>query len=227
MRRRRPGGGRGGRGARARAPPAHRPARQQRRRPARGRASSTAAPERIERVDPRQLPGRRVDDARVPARARHAGSHVVNVVSVAGTVAVGPYSASKHAQLAFSRSLAVELAPRGITVHTVNPGFVETAGFPQRERLGPLAEPARRRPAARRRAPARRGRARAARDRRPALVPPGGLGAGARARASRMHAARETPRTRVSTYQPIVGPVGGERCAPCSRCGPSQPARSR
>ena len=66
------------------------------------------------------------------------GSHVVNVVSVAGTVAVGPYSASKHAQLAFSRSLAVELAPRGISVHTVNPGFVETEGFPQRERFGAL-----------------------------------------------------------------------------------------
>jgi NAD(P)-dependent dehydrogenase (short-subunit alcohol dehydrogenase family) len=62
------------------------------------------------------------------------GSHVVNLVSVAGTVAVGPYSASKHAQLAFSRSLAVELAPRGIHVHTVNPGFVETPGFPQRHR---------------------------------------------------------------------------------------------
>jgi NAD(P)-dependent dehydrogenase (short-subunit alcohol dehydrogenase family) len=67
------------------------------------------------------------------------GSHLVNVVSVAGTVAVGPYSASKHAQLAFSRSIAVELAPRGISVHTINPGFVETEGFPQRERLGPLA----------------------------------------------------------------------------------------
>jgi NAD(P)-dependent dehydrogenase (short-subunit alcohol dehydrogenase family) len=67
------------------------------------------------------------------------GSHLVNVVSVAGTVAVGPYSASKHAQLAFSRSIAVELAPRGISVHTVNPGLVETKGFPQRERLGPLA----------------------------------------------------------------------------------------
>ena len=67
-----------------------------------------------------------------------AGSHLVNVVSVAGTVAGGPYSASKHAQLAFSRSLAVELAPRGVSVHTVNPGFVETEGFQQRQRLGPL-----------------------------------------------------------------------------------------
>jgi len=66
------------------------------------------------------------------------GSHVVNLVSVAGTVAIGPYSASKHAQLAFSRSLAVELAPRGIAVHTVNPGFVETEGFPQHRFRGPL-----------------------------------------------------------------------------------------
>jgi uncharacterized protein len=63
------------------------------------------------------------------------GSHIVNIVSVAGTVAVGPYSASKHAQLAFSRSIAVELAPRGIMVHTVSPGFVETEGFPQHERF--------------------------------------------------------------------------------------------
>ena len=60
-----------------------------------------------------------------------APSHVVNVVSVAGTVAIGPYSASKHAQLAFSRSVARELRPRGIHVHTVNPGFVHTEGFPQ------------------------------------------------------------------------------------------------
>src|SRR5207248_1542455 len=66
------------------------------------------------------------------------GSHVVNLVSVAGLVASGPYSASKHAQLALSRSLAVELAPRGISVHTVNPGFVETPGFPQRSRRSAL-----------------------------------------------------------------------------------------
>lgn len=61
-------------------------------------------------------------------------SGVVNIVSVAGTVALraaGPYSAAKHAQLAFSRSLVLELAPHGIRVHTINPGFVETEGFPQ------------------------------------------------------------------------------------------------
>jgi NAD(P)-dependent dehydrogenase (short-subunit alcohol dehydrogenase family) len=68
-----------------------------------------------------------------------AGSHVVNVVSVAGAVAVGPYSASKHAQLAFSRSIAVELAARRVSVHTVNPGFVETPGFRQGGRFGPLS----------------------------------------------------------------------------------------
>jgi short-subunit dehydrogenase len=64
-----------------------------------------------------------------------SGSHVVNVVSVAGTVALapaGPYAASKHAQLAFSRSLTGLLAARGVRVHTVLPGFVETEGFPQR-----------------------------------------------------------------------------------------------
>jgi short-subunit dehydrogenase len=67
-----------------------------------------------------------------------AGGHVVNIVSVAGTVAfgpAGPYSASKHAQLAFSRSLAALLRPRGIHVHTICPGFVETEGFPQRSVL--------------------------------------------------------------------------------------------
>jgi NAD(P)-dependent dehydrogenase (short-subunit alcohol dehydrogenase family) len=65
-------------------------------------------------------------------------SHVVNVASVAGAVAVppGPYSASKHALIAFSRSLAATLPREGIEVHTVNPGFVETPGFPQRGVLG-------------------------------------------------------------------------------------------
>jgi NAD(P)-dependent dehydrogenase (short-subunit alcohol dehydrogenase family) len=72
------------------------------------------------------------------APAMPRGSRLVNVVSVAGIVAAGPYSASKHAQVAFSRSVAVELAPRGVRVLTVLPGYVETPGFPQRERFGPL-----------------------------------------------------------------------------------------
>jgi short-subunit dehydrogenase len=73
----------------------------------------------------------------LPALEAATPSHLVNIVSVAGTVAVaqsGPYAASKHAQLAFSRSVAALLRPRGVHVHTVSPGFVETPGFPQRGR---------------------------------------------------------------------------------------------
>lgn len=70
----------------------------------------------------------------LPGLRAAAPSDVVNVSSVAGTVAFppsGPYGASKHAQLAFSRATAAELRRDGIRVHTVKPGFVETEGFPQ------------------------------------------------------------------------------------------------
>jgi short-subunit dehydrogenase len=62
-------------------------------------------------------------------------SDVVNIASAAGTVTAGtsgPYAASKHAQVSFSRAVAAELHPRGVRVHLVMPGFVETEGFPQR-----------------------------------------------------------------------------------------------
>ena len=97
-----------------------------------------APPERVEQlVDINYLGALWVTRAFLPLLEAAEGAQVVNVVSVAGTVALGPYSASKHAQLALSRSLAAELRPRGIHVLTVNPGFVETEGFPQ-ERLGRL-----------------------------------------------------------------------------------------
>ena len=97
-------------------------------------------PEQIERVlATNYLGGVWCSRAFLPGLER--GAHVVNVVSVAGAVslsATGPYAASKHAQLAFSRALTGDLARRGVQVHTVLPGFVETEGFPQRQRLGRL-----------------------------------------------------------------------------------------
>jgi len=78
--------------------------------------------------------------ALLPAlRAAPSGTaHVVNLVSVAGTTAFAPagaYAASKHAQLAFSRSLSSALRGSGVAVHSVLPGFVETEGFPQKNVL--------------------------------------------------------------------------------------------
>jgi NAD(P)-dependent dehydrogenase (short-subunit alcohol dehydrogenase family) len=70
----------------------------------------------------------------LPGLRAAASADIVNIVSVAGVVAgppSGPYSASKHAQLAFSRTIAAELHGEGIRVHTVKPGFAETEGFPQ------------------------------------------------------------------------------------------------
>jgi uncharacterized protein len=71
----------------------------------------------------------------LPGLRAAAPSDVVNIVSVSGVVAgppSGPYSASKHAQLAFSRTAAAELRTEGIRVHTVKPGFARTEGFPQK-----------------------------------------------------------------------------------------------
>jgi uncharacterized protein len=100
---------------------------------------SEIEPERIEAlIRTNYLGGVWFLRALLPALERGRPAHVVNIVSVAGVVAFppsGPYSASKHAQLAFSRATVGELRPRGIHVHTVNPGFVETEGFPQRDVL--------------------------------------------------------------------------------------------
>jgi NAD(P)-dependent dehydrogenase (short-subunit alcohol dehydrogenase family) len=71
----------------------------------------------------------------LPGLRAAAPADVVNIVSVSGVVAgppSGPYSASKHAQLAFSRTVAAELRGERIRVHTVKPGFTETEGFPQK-----------------------------------------------------------------------------------------------
>jgi NAD(P)-dependent dehydrogenase (short-subunit alcohol dehydrogenase family) len=103
-----------------------------------------AAPEAIEAViGTNYLGGVWCLRALLPGLEAAAPADVVNVVSVAGVVAFppsGPYAASKHAQLAFSRATAIQLRRRGIRVHTVKPGFIETPGFPHAH----LPAPARR-----------------------------------------------------------------------------------
>ena len=61
-------------------------------------------------------------------RGRRSGS-IVNIASVSGLVgAVGmvPYSAAKGGVIAFTKALAREVAPMGITVNAIAPGIIET-----------------------------------------------------------------------------------------------------
>jgi ketoreductase len=54
---------------------------------------------------------------------------IVNIASTAGKQGVvlgAPYSASKHGVVGFTKALGNELAPTGITVNAVCPGYVET-----------------------------------------------------------------------------------------------------
>ncbi|MCU1641948.1 MAG: acetoacetyl-CoA reductase [Nocardia sp.] len=61
---------------------------------------------------------------------RHRGrGRIINIASTAGKQGVvlgAPYSASKHGVVGFTKSLGNELAPTGITVNAVCPGYVET-----------------------------------------------------------------------------------------------------
>jgi short-subunit dehydrogenase len=59
----------------------------------------------------------------------HTGARILNVVSMAGIIAgpgMTPYFASKHAALAFTTGLRMELKAFGIQVSAVNPSFHET-----------------------------------------------------------------------------------------------------
>jgi NAD(P)-dependent dehydrogenase (short-subunit alcohol dehydrogenase family) len=65
----------------------------------------------------------------LPTLDARPGAAIVNVVTVAAFVnfpGLGGYSASKAALFSVSQGLRIELAPRGIAVHTVNPGPIDT-----------------------------------------------------------------------------------------------------
>jgi short-subunit dehydrogenase len=81
----------------------------------------------------------------LPMILEQRGGHIVNVASLAGryaTPGASVYSASKHAVVAFSEALYYELAPRGILVTSVKPGFAATEGFPQGRLPSALVMPA-------------------------------------------------------------------------------------
>jgi len=60
-----------------------------------------------------------------------AGGSIINISSIVSTLSpagISVYSATKGAVDAVTRSLAKELAPRGIRVNSINPGLIETEG---------------------------------------------------------------------------------------------------
>jgi len=70
------------------------------------------------------------------------GGRIVNLSSVLGRFGVAGYTAycaSKHGVIGFTRALALELAPRQITVNALSPGWVDTAMATEGMALGARA----------------------------------------------------------------------------------------
>jgi 3-oxoacyl-[acyl-carrier protein] reductase len=68
--------------------------------------------------------------ARAMMRAKTGYGRIVNITSISGVVGnpgQGNYAASKAGMIGMSKSLAREVASRGITVNCIAPGFISTA----------------------------------------------------------------------------------------------------
>jgi len=65
-----------------------------------------------------------------PSMIERRTGAMINVVSIAahngGGPGAGPYAASKAALIAFTKSLAKELAPYGVRVNAISPGVIDT-----------------------------------------------------------------------------------------------------
>jgi short-subunit dehydrogenase len=80
----------------------------------------------------------RLTEALLPLLRRSAPSGIVFLGSIAGRVSragAGSYSASKFALTGWAEALYMEERRHGVHVAVVQPGFVSTEGFPQRELL--------------------------------------------------------------------------------------------
>jgi len=68
--------------------------------------------------------------ARSMVRAKTGYGRIINISSVSGIIGnpgQGNYAASKAGMIGMTKSLAREVAPRGITANCIAPGFIETA----------------------------------------------------------------------------------------------------
>jgi 3-oxoacyl-[acyl-carrier protein] reductase len=74
---------------------------------------------------PRRLTGELLDDGVLGAGSRIVG--VSSIAGIAGNLGQTNYAASKAGVIGLVDALAPQLAPRGITVNAVAPGFIETA----------------------------------------------------------------------------------------------------
>ncbi len=82
-------------------------------------------------------------------RAHGQGGHIVNTASMAGlqaNIGFSPYVATKYAVVGMSEGLALQLAPEGIGVSVLCPGFVRTqiaaSARNRPARYGPALKPA-------------------------------------------------------------------------------------
>jgi 3-hydroxybutyrate dehydrogenase len=67
--------------------------------------------------------------AALPAMIARGWGRVINIASIAGKTGapyIAAYTASKHGVLGLTRSVALEVALKGITVNAICPGYVET-----------------------------------------------------------------------------------------------------
>jgi 3-hydroxybutyrate dehydrogenase len=67
--------------------------------------------------------------AALPAMIERGWGRIINIASIAGKTGapyIAAYSASKHGVLGLTRSAAMEVAAKGVTVNAICPGYVET-----------------------------------------------------------------------------------------------------